>query len=338
MSSNVLKKFRGLMDVGRVQGVSLTALVSLLGAYSSTGGIRFIDWLAFIFIAFFAHSSGAAVNEYMDIELDSMVPELSKKPLVSGVLSPKGVLAYIVTAFAISLVSVIIFFNWTALLIFVLSYAIIIGYNVFGKKIPAFNEFLFPLGYAVYLFFGAYAIGAPTALSFIMSASLFFATSFGQWLNSVKDADFDKRAGIKSFASLWKSGSDDPLTLRNPSLVLGLCIKALFLTLLSIPLLVGMFPPARFGFPIYLFIFVFICLPSQALIIKKLFGIRKREEFVKVMVLDTALSGIMGPIILIDVIGADNVLLLVLFLLVGYAIGSFVQSGAEFKFKRVSRH
>ena len=88
-----LKKFKAYMDLGRVQGVSLTAGVALIGAYTSTGSVEPMDWFYFTVIAFFAHMAGASFHEYCDMKLDVTVDTLKDKPLVSGSISPKTALS-----------------------------------------------------------------------------------------------------------------------------------------------------------------------------------------------------------------------------------------------------
>jgi len=90
-----LEKFRAFMDLGRVQGISTTAAIALLGAFTSTGIPTLAPILWIVVISILAHSGGAAINELWDRKLDAGLKELSHKPMVSGIVSVKEAQAFI---------------------------------------------------------------------------------------------------------------------------------------------------------------------------------------------------------------------------------------------------
>lgn len=326
MHNSSLKKLQAYMDLGRVQGVSITAAVSILGAYSSTNTPSLVNWLEFTAIAAFCHAGGAAMNEYCDKELDSKLPELSNKPLVKGILSNNEALCFSLFMIFAGIISAVYFFpKQSALIVLLLSIATVYAYDLIGKRRFLAFEITFPIGYALYSLFGVYAIGEPTALSWIVIVYVFLALVFGQWENEMKDADNDRFLGIPSIAAVSGYSMHKKLTLGDPNLVYGVGVKLLSYAVLFFPFLLGVVTSD------YLYIFFIVGVPTQAYVIYHLFGEHTRKDFVKIILVDVAVTWILGASLVIDEAGARGVIALVLFVIVGYMIGSFLQRGAEFK-------
>jgi 4-hydroxybenzoate polyprenyltransferase len=334
-----LDKFRAYMDLGRVQGVSLTAGVALIGAYTSTGSVESIDWFYFTVIAFFAHMAGASFHEFCDMKLDVTVDTLKDKPLVTGSISPRTALSLSMAMLVVSTVLTIYLYPiLMATIFFLLSGGVIAIYNLKLKRTPGICEIMVPLNGVFYTIYGLYAVGQPTSISYVMIAVIFIATVFDQWINEMKDVVTDSRFGIKSVPYLLKYEFGQRLTLTNPLIIYALTLKFAFLVLYLFPLLFHLVPPADIyplslsDLPLYFFIFLVVGIPTQAYVIYLIFGKHTRGRWVKILVLDVESTVILGPILIIDIIGWQIVLYLILYIVVGYFIGSFAQHGAELKF------
>jgi 4-hydroxybenzoate polyprenyltransferase len=315
------------MDIGRIQGVSSTAVIAILGAYTSTGTPSPVDWLKFLIVSALCHFSAASMNEYCDKELDSKVKELSNKPMVKGILTGNEALSFsIFTLFAGIIAAIYFFPKPPALIILLFSGMILFSYDLVGKKIFLWYEVALSIGLSLYVLFGIYAIGEPTPISWIVFIFIFIYSLFGQWENEMKDVDADRILKIPSFAVLSGYTITKKLTLHDPILLYGIAVKVILNIIYLLPFILGMTTGT------YLYIFLFIGLPAQTFIIYHLFGEHTRKDFIKIMMIDLAVTWILGTSLVLDKAGYYVFTALVLFSFLGYRIGSSLQRGAEFKF------
>jgi len=221
---------------------------------------------------------------------------------------------------------------------FLLSGGVIAIYNLKLKHTPGICEVMVPLNGVFYTVYGLYAIGQPTSISYVMIAAIFIATVFDQWINEMKDVDSDSKFGIKSVPYLLKYKIGQRLTIANPLIIYALSLKLAFIVVYLVPILFHLVPPTNIypisllGLPLYFFIFLIVGIPTQAYVIYLLFGKHTRGIWVKILVLDVESTVILGPILIIDIVGGQIVLYLILYIVLGYFIGSFLQYGAELKF------
>ncbi len=324
-------KFRYYMGLGRIQGASTTAAVSILGAYTALGNVSLQDIILLIIIGFFSHSSGAALNEICDMKLDSRVPELSQKPLVKGAITITQAYAFVLFGLFANLLLIVYFFPIFAALIFVISYAMVAFYSFKAKYVPIAFEITFPLGYALYSFFGVFAVGNPTPISWIVFISIFLALMFNQWQNEMKDVDTDRKLNISSLANRWNYKLGKKLRIKDPLILYALCIKFIFFGIYLLPLLFNLVSP------FYIILFLIIGIPTQGYLIRNLFRMRTRSDWVKSMILDMTLTWILGPLLIIDRIGFIGLIGLLYLVVAGYFLGSFVEKGSEFKYRAWTR-
>lgn len=321
------EKFRYYMGLGRIQGASTTAAVSILGAFTATGEVSLQNILLLVIIGFFSHSSGAAINEICDLKLDSRVPQLSQKPLVSGIVTQAGAFSFVLLGLFINFLIIVYFFPTIAVLIFLISYSTVAFYSFKGKYLPAVFEVSFPFGYALYCIFGVYTQGDPTALSWIVFMCIFVALVFNQWQNEMKDVSTDRMFNLPSLANRLGYTPKQKLTFRNPLVLYALCLKFIFYGIYLLPLLFQLVTP------VYIILFLVIGVPTQIYLIRNLFRIRSRKDWVKNMILDMTLTWILGPLLIIDRIGFIGVLGLLYLVIAGYFLGSLIEKGSEFKYR-----
>lgn len=322
------EKFRAFMDLGRVQGISTTGAIVLLGAFTSTASpsLATIFWLAVISI--FAHSGGAALNELCDRKLDASLQELSRKPMVSGILSVREARTFIAGCAVAASTMTVFLFGIAALSILLLGFLWLAFYSLKGKRIPFIYDLAFPVSYSCMALFGTLAAGRPTSLSLVFAGIVATVSAFSQWENGLKDADNDRRFGIQSLAIRMNVSSGKGIRMRDPFFMYGAGIKAVFLALCLVPMLVMKVPMA------YLLLVVMLGVPDQLFTLRMFLGKKTRPDYVSVILLDVPASWLVGSAISILIGGWPLYIGLTLFLVGGYFAGSAIQSGAEFKFRR----
>jgi 4-hydroxybenzoate polyprenyltransferase len=321
------EKFRYYLGLGRVQGASTTAAVSILGAYTAAGHLGILDLFILLAVGLLSHSTGAAINEICDMELDSKVPQLSRKPLVSGKVTQIQAISFVLLGLFLNFLIIIYFYPTMAVLVFLLSYSIVTFYSIKGKYKPVASEISFPFGYALYSIFGAVALGSPTTLSWIVFICIFLALLFNQWQNEMKDVDTDRTLDLPTMANRRGYTLGRKLSLKDPLVVYALCLKFIFFGIYLVPLLFQLVTP------IYLILFLIIGIPTQAYLIRNIFRIRSRDQWVKSMILDMTLSWILGPLLIIDIIGILGIIGLLFLVIAGYFLGSLIEKGSEFKYR-----
>jgi len=200
----VKQKLLAYFRLMRIQSGASESLLLLLGAL--TMGQRNLVLLTVIFfIGLLYHIDGFISNEYADIEVDRLSPELQNKPLVSGIVSKKYALS-VAWAACIGAYLLTILFFFSPLPLLLLSLAVLIGtvYNFFRKKISGVSDFIVAGSLACMFLFGASTVTVHLSLlSFILSLLVFFGLVFANAIESgLKDVDHDYRGGMKTLATI----------------------------------------------------------------------------------------------------------------------------------------
>lgn len=333
-------------DLGRFQGISTSATIPIVGALTSTApfalfnfmdpnAVDLYDIVAFTLISIFAHTAPNAYIEANDLELDSQIKESQMKPLVSGVLTRKDAMNFAAFGVLMSFILTFIFypFNFLAMICLGLSALWVMWYGCgHGKKLPLSYDYSFSIAYTFYCLFGSYAVGHPTIYTWIFIGIVFTAgTAFAQWENALKDVDYDRSVGVKSFAVMSGIDSKTKLTLRHPYVVYGIGIKSAFIAFCFWAYLLT--PTDYF----YLLFILLYGIPSQAFIMWRFVKKRGRLEHRRTILYDVPLTAFLAFSVLIGKLGFFAVIGLIVYLIVGYFIGSALQYGTEFKFGRYSR-
>jgi 4-hydroxybenzoate polyprenyltransferase len=334
----MLEKLRAFADIGRTQGITTTASVAIVGALTSTVSVQWYDIVYFTILAMVSHM---ALNTYIalgDIELDAHTYVPSRNPISSGILSRKeamifvygGTLACLLLIAALFLVihalAVLI-----AFLCFFPAYGSLLWYGWKGKKFLVSYDFSFSVSYSFFVLFGVFAVGgSPTMYTWIfIGVVIFAATAFAQWENGLKDVDADSFAGVKSIAVLTQVKNNRKLTATHPYFLYGCALKVGFL----------LFVFAAFWYTKNLYYLGFILLygvPSQILIMYRFATRQSPQEHRKTILLDVPFAAILGYSVIVGKTGILPIVLLIVYLIGGYLLGSLLQSNCEFKFRRFS--
>lgn len=203
-----MKKSVAYARLLRIPGLGALAIPPVIGAL--TVGVFDIYTLIILFaVGAFAAIYGFILNDFADVELDKLVPELHGKPLVSGDISRKTAVA--VCVFCILFAFLFINFLWRGTYIndnrfFALVSIFLAGflgslYNLYGKRVPG-SDLLVAISMGFVFLFGTLAVGAsPNELTWII-----FILTFNQTLHmnavegGIKDADHDYIQNVRNIA------------------------------------------------------------------------------------------------------------------------------------------
>ncbi|MFO7677771.1 MAG: UbiA family prenyltransferase [Thermoplasmatota archaeon] len=332
----MLEKLRCFADIGRTQGITTSATISIVGALTSTVGLRWYDIIYFTIVAIFAHT---ALNTYIalgDIKLDSHTYVPSRNPVSIGLLSKKEALRFFYASTIICtllvfypLVTADFFSFLMTFLCFIPAYLWLVWYGWMGKKYILSYDFSFSISYGFYILFGVFAVGGmPTVYTWIfMGIVIFAASAFAQWENGLKDVNADRSVGVKSFAVITNVKNNKKLDFTHPYFIYGVMLKIGFL--------IFCFLGYIYYQNIYYLLFLLIYgVPSQIFILYRFATKEKAIEHRKTILLDVTFAAILGYSVIIGKTGFIPILLLIVYLIVGYIIGSQLQYNCEFKFRR----
>jgi geranylgeranylglycerol-phosphate geranylgeranyltransferase len=152
------------------------------------------DVLIFFSMAFIT-SAGFAINDYFDRESDAVIKP--KRPIPSGALSLKQVVAISSILFAVGLI-MSVYINWLSFAIIAVDSALLLFYSVFVKRKSGFAaNVLIGILTGTAFIYGEATISNPATIS-LVSLSLYpiaFGTIGGNILRDVLSLDGDSKVG-----------------------------------------------------------------------------------------------------------------------------------------------
>jgi 4-hydroxybenzoate polyprenyltransferase len=238
-----MSKIAAYVKLLRIPGIAGLATPTVIGALSVGVYDPFTLLILFIIGALMA-SYGFILNDFADVELDSLVKELHGKPLVDGDISTKNAAA--ISVFFILLSFFFVFLLWRgqpfngykfmAAVCIVLAGLFGAFYDFYGKKIAG-SDFFLAISISFIFLFGALSVGKPTDITWII-----FLLTFNQSLHmnavegGIKDADHDYKMGVSNLA--LASGvkvKGDHITIPRSFQVFSMAIRLWSACLLFIP-------------------------------------------------------------------------------------------------------
>jgi geranylgeranylglycerol-phosphate geranylgeranyltransferase len=187
---------RGLIALLRLPYWLMTGGLSLLTAFAITKSMIVPDKILLIFFSMaFITSAGFAINDYFDRESDAVIKP--KRPIPSGVLSLKQVVAISGVLFAVGLVMASLI-NWLSFAIIAVDSVLLLIYSFMVKRKSGFiaNVLVGILTGTAFLY-GEATITSPATISLI-SISLYpiaFGTIGGNVLRDVLSVEGDSKVG-----------------------------------------------------------------------------------------------------------------------------------------------
>ncbi len=334
----MFEKLRAFADIGRTQGITTTASIAIVGALTSTA---IFHWYHVVYFTILATISHMALNTYIalgDIELDAHTYVPSRNPVSSGILSRKEAMSFVYggTLTCLFLIAILLFVDdvlsiLMMFLCFIPAYGSLLWYGWKGKKYLISYDFSFSVSYSFFVLFGVFAIGGlPTTYTWIfIGVVIFAATAFAQWENGLKDVDADRFAGVKSLAVVTQVKNNKKLTVTHPYFLYGCLLKIGFLFFV--------FSAFWLNKDLYYLAFILIYgVPSQVYILYRFATLEKPQDHRRTILLDVTFAAILGYSVIVGKTGILPILLLIVYLIGGYLLGSLVQSNCEFKFGRFS--
>ena len=334
----MFEKLRAFADIGRTQGITTTATISIAGALTSTAAVEWYHIVYFTVLAIFAHM---ALNTYIalgDIELDAHTYVPSRNPVSSGLLSKKEALGFVYGGTIVCAALILFLVLYTdyisvsmAFLCFIPSYVWLLWYGWKGKRYLISYDLSFSVSYGFNVLFGVFAVGGmPTIYTWLfIGVVIFAATAFAQWENGLKDVDADRSVGVRSFAVVTQVKNNMKLHLSHPYFIYGVFLKIGFI-------ICCIFAFLYFNNIYYLLFILLYGIPSQIFIMYRFLTKEKAIDHRKTILLDVTFAAILGYSILIGKTGVLPIVLLIVYLVGGYMVGSMFQYNSEFKFGRFS--
>jgi len=332
----VFEKLRAFADIGRTQGITTTASIAIVGALTSTVTLKWYYVVYFTILATVAHM---ALNTYIalgDVELDAQTYVPSRNPVTSGVLSRKEAIGFFYGGTLLCVVLLLFLFVLTdtasalmAVLCFAPAYGWLVWYGWKGKKYLLSYDFSFSFSYAFFVLFGVFAVGGCTTpyTWIFVGVVIFAATAFAQWENGLKDVDADRSVGVRSFAVVTKVKNNQKLHLSHPYFIYGCVLKVGFILFC--------FSAYWYYTNVYYLLFLILYgIPSQLSIMYHFLTKEKSIDHRKTIIFDVLFTAILGYSVIVGKTGVIPILLLIVYLIGGYLVGSAFQYGCEFKFSR----
>jgi len=198
---------RDYIELTRLFNMGLTAVAPVLGALSmwDVGSLELWRLCVLFLIGSMSHIYGFVINDVIDIRLDKLSKDLSARPLVRGSITRRAAVIFAVScmigSFLLSLVFFSDMFRYLVLAgILFIAYFLATVYNIASKKYPGMD---LVLASAIFFFilFGAWTIGAPTNLAYIVAVIGGIQVLFMNMINgAIKDIDHDKQGSANTVA------------------------------------------------------------------------------------------------------------------------------------------
>ena len=187
---------KGLIALLRLPYWLMTGGLSLLTAFAITKSIIAPEKIALIFFSMaFITSAGFAINDYFDRESDAVIKP--KRPIPSGALSLKQVVAVSGVLFAVGLIMAS-FINWLSFAIIAVDSLLLLIYSYMVKRKSGFvANVLVGILTGTAFMYGQATITSPSTVSLI-SLSLYpiaFGTIGGNVLRDILSVEGDSKTG-----------------------------------------------------------------------------------------------------------------------------------------------
>ena len=310
----------------RIPGLGGLAIPPVIGALTVNPNIDFITLLLLFLIGSLAAIYGFVLNDYADVELDTLSAELKKRPLVSGKISEKkavGICTFcVITAFLL----IFILFHGKIIegYIFAAAISIVIAWFLgsiydFHSKDFIGSDVLVAFSVSLVFLFGALSIGNPTILTWII-----FILTFNNLFHmnaiegGIKDAEHDREFGVKNIAI--KTGvrvNKKYILVPNKLKAISFGIRIFSSILLLIPFILY-----NIDFYIWQIALLILSISLMIYLTKKLLFIKEfnRDKIRKYISTQSFLRYSLVPIMLISTIGLLNSIILIIIPIAWYII------------------
>jgi geranylgeranylglycerol-phosphate geranylgeranyltransferase len=227
---------RGLISLLRLPYWLMTGGLSVLTAFAITKSMIAPQTIALIFFSMaFITSAGFAINDYFDRESDAIIKP--KRPIPSGALSLKQVIAVSGLLFALGLIMAA-YINWLSFAIIAVDSILLLIYSTLVKRKSGFvANVLIGILTGTAFMYGQATISFPAIVGLI-SLSLYpiaFGTIGGNVLRDILSADGDSKVGYPTLPQRIGTAKSTKLA------AMFFILTAVLAPLPSLPLFAGHF-------------------------------------------------------------------------------------------------
>jgi len=235
--------FTEYLKLSRSFNMGLTGIAPVLGALSmwNNGQISLLGLFILFLIGCLSHIFGFVLNDVMDVKIDKLSKELSARPLVSGKITRRKAVYFVIFCMIISFVLSIFFYNNANGFVFIISILILAYifatiYNIASKKYPGMDFFVAGAVFFLILF-GASTIGTPTSLAWIVAFIGSLQVLFMNLINgAIKDIDHDLDGKANTFAiKLGVHTNRGKIVLPTSFKTIGYLIETVRIFLILVP-------------------------------------------------------------------------------------------------------
>ena len=185
---------KGLIALLRLPYWLMTGGLSLLTAFAITKTI--LDPVTILLVFFsmaFITSAGFALNDYFDRESDAVIKP--KRPIPSGALNLKQVVAISAFLFALGLILALLI-NWLSFVILLIDSVVLVVYSAFVKRWSGFAaNMLVGLLVGTAFLYGEATISGTISLVSLSLYPIFLGTVGGNILRDILSSEGDSRVG-----------------------------------------------------------------------------------------------------------------------------------------------
>lgn len=304
----------------RIPGVGGLALPPVIGAIT-TSNISLLNLIPLFIIGILFTIFGFVLNDFIDIELDRLSKDLTRRPLVKKTISKKHIYVILILCIVFGWLVIFFFFYQNHITFFlgifclIFSFILVFIYNLYGKRVLGF-DFIFALSETLFFLFGALMVfGELNIPIFTWIGSLLI---FNQMLyenavtGGLKDADHDylKKVNNIAIACGVRVVNNNKLIIPSSFKVFGLSIHLISAPLVFIPFIFYEIPfePWQIITLILLIILAFY-LNILFLSVKRF----NRTRLRKIIVIHLFVRYSIVPIMLVSILSFYYMLVLILF-------------------------
>jgi 4-hydroxybenzoate polyprenyltransferase len=197
------------LQTGAITAVAPVAGYVILTAIEPEIELKLATTAILFIIGVLMHIFIFVLNEYIDIDIDRLSPDLSEKPLVKQSVSMQGALIVILTSVSLTYLLTILFFPaFWVLVILTISHVCGVVYDVYGKKFPG-SDFVLAGWIFWFCIFGACAADLSInpfelpLILYIISGLGFMQIVFNNAVEGgLKDVDHDHIGDARTLATV----------------------------------------------------------------------------------------------------------------------------------------
>ncbi len=213
--------FSGYLQAMRFHAVGISLSYVMIGCFIGNPLTSLDTYLSVLLVAIPLSAAGLMANDVLDLEVDRTNPDLSQKPLVSGIVPKRNASILVVVLLLSSIILSLLLMNIESFPWLVASILVGAVYNLWNKNHLALN--FLGNGYAfTFCIYGGVVVGGTiTPLLLLFAFGCYMRLTIGTVLEgSIKDYEFDKLSGCRTAGTMLGMK-----VLRNGKLALSPAFK-----------------------------------------------------------------------------------------------------------------